>query len=355
MMPQRRSVACIVLAVSASCWRSAAAFASANASAPVGWPGATEAMSNAAWNNSEHKQPEKFASWPMGNAFGACPSSAKVLRDYKAGWPGQCLGLDVENQTVAQCATSCLQTSTCSVWQYVNLPGAEGGCFQGSDTTHCRQRDDGNLVPLLGAQRIQHGDVTVLKIMTSWWVKDLRNLGVWSVGNASQDAEYCRANCYSDIHCQYWQYGKDGCWLESKSNPAAAPLTIAGACGPDACTEATSIIQAEYILHSCPTSGFVEEDDTTGTLNPPHAIFNIMAGAVGLVALALAVVLVVFCLCCKPGERKPRGVKKTRTIKVAAKQETAAPAVADMQLPLTYAPAAYQPAVYQQVPQQWGQ
>lgn len=284
------------------------------------------------------EQPAHMAAWPKnGNKPGPC-WKVTVKRDHAAGWPGQCLDLtkytpsssDV-TVTAEVCQQQCVADPECSVWQFV-----DAGCFKGQGTK-CYGRD-GSSVNVTGAQRFQRGDVTVLKNMKDTWVFGLKNLGTFSAGDAAIGADRCRDWCYSDLNCEYWQYGKDGCWVETVGNLASNPL-IAGtsfsasegavsASVTGSGNEARTIDKAEYIQHTCPPAP--NGDNTpriqTGQIAAtpaPAADGGNTALYVGLAFLGLlALAIAMFC-CMGSQKRKSttRAVKKTRAVKAAPMPE----------------------------------
>jgi len=92
-----------------------------------------------------------------------------------------------------------------------------------------------------------------MKRLNGLEVKGLRNVGVWDDGDVGAEVDHCKKYCYSDILCQYWQYGEGGCWVEDPRNsrPIQYPLTIQG--GASQVSEfAKTVVDGEFIQHLCP-------------------------------------------------------------------------------------------------------
>eukprot|EP00929_Paragymnodinium_shiwhaense_P054670 TRINITY_DN27411_c0_g1_i3.p1 TRINITY_DN27411_c0_g1~~TRINITY_DN27411_c0_g1_i3.p1 ORF type:complete len:480 (-),score=105.59 TRINITY_DN27411_c0_g1_i3:93-1532(-) len=185
------------------------------------WPGATAAESNAAWPAG--RQPH--------------------------GWLGQCSDLQHKNGlNMHQCKTQCTNNPECSVWQYI----PDSGCWSGRTTEFCDRGADRVPVQLQGAQRIQHGQVRKLKDLKGWEVSDLRPLGFYATGATPEGLDHCRSYCYSDLNCEYWIYGKDGCWVHDPSYERVQyPLTTSGGATMQG-EFALSVVDGEYIQHYCP-------------------------------------------------------------------------------------------------------
>eukprot|EP00439_Symbiodinium_sp_Y106_P029202 s5189_g3.t1 len=210
------------------------------------WPAQTQEESNQAWPTGH--QPASLAAWSV--KHGMCWQS-KVLRDMEHGWPGQCVGLLlVQATTLTTCRNSCLNDPRCSVWQF-NPGQMNGGCWQGQGH-HCESRNGYNTVQFSGGQRIQHGSIRVMKQMSGIEVHGLRPIGKLDSDDQSTNIERCRNVCYSDILCQYWQYGEDGCRVEDPTYSSVQyPLTLEG--GASKTSEyARRILAGEYIQHLCP-------------------------------------------------------------------------------------------------------
>jgi len=179
--------------------------------------------------------------WPKVNGEPAPCWKHSVLEDMANGWPGQCVGLQQSANSQTQCETACSNAPNCAVWQYTST-----GCFSGEALQACNQ----GLLQLSGAQRIQHGDVRVLKDLRGWQVTGLKNIGSMLDGPHT-----CRKICYSDLNCEYWLYATmSGCWVQDPvSGKVQYPLTT----GPGGASQlgalAQSVLAGEYIQHICPS------------------------------------------------------------------------------------------------------
>ncbi|CAE7672445.1 ILV2 [Symbiodinium sp. CCMP2456] len=213
------------------------------------WPAQTQEESNEAWPTGH--QPASLAAWSVKHGKLSMCWQSKVLRDVEHGWPGQCVGLlFVQATTLTTCRNSCLNDPRCSVWQF-NPGQMNGGCWQGQGH-HCESRNGYNPVQFSGGQRIQHGSIRVMKQMSGIEVHGLRPIGKLYSDDQSTNIERCRNVCYSDILCQYWQYGEDGCRVEDPTYSSVQyPLTLEG--GASKTSEyARRILAGEYIQHLCP-------------------------------------------------------------------------------------------------------
>lgn len=217
-----------------------------------GWPGATSEESNAAWPGGV--QPSSLVAWPQTvDEMPARCWNTTVIEDTRNGWPGQCIGLSRVDWTnnVTQCEQACRDESLCSVWQYNN----QTHCWTGRGR-ECDFRDANDDVVVERAQRLQHGLVRVLKNMQGWHVDVLRPLGIWHTGGVDEGVAHCRNWCYSDIRCQYWQYGSDGCWVEDPDyylwRSVGYPLTTARGGATSESDWAKTMVAGEYIQHICP-------------------------------------------------------------------------------------------------------
>lgn len=149
---------------------------------------------------------------------------------------------------------------------------------------------------------------------------------------------FCRNWCYSNIDCQYWQYSKEGCFVEDNLFRAEYPLTV-----PSGATYVTNneFQLGEYIQHYCPP-------DTTPTspplTTPAPPVFWTTAMLVGSAVAALAVLLIVclVCNCMRNKMPKKRGVRKTRAlVKVEPPADTSRQQeVAPLLPPLVFSPLA---------------
>jgi hypothetical protein len=172
-----------------------------------------------------------------------------VLQDVSLGWPGACRGLSRTSAINAlDCHESCAQDPLCSVWKY-NLMTQ---CSQGVGE-RCGDVGGEDLLTM-GSQRLLHGEVEVLMDLRGWEIRGLREIGdtAWGSGNGTLGLENCRAWCYSNLHCQFWQYGNKGCFAEDRGKSVTYPLT-ASQDGPARynTTVARSMLAGEFIQHTC--------------------------------------------------------------------------------------------------------
>eukprot|EP00747_Dinoflagellata_sp_TGD_P165549 gnl/TRDRNA2_/TRDRNA2_186953_c0_seq1.p1 gnl/TRDRNA2_/TRDRNA2_186953_c0~~gnl/TRDRNA2_/TRDRNA2_186953_c0_seq1.p1 ORF type:complete len:402 (-),score=51.14 gnl/TRDRNA2_/TRDRNA2_186953_c0_seq1:135-1217(-) len=232
------------------------------------FPAATAEASNKAWPRG--RQPESLEAWPRRNDGTLLPCwKIAVLRDDHASWPGRCLSLAKTN-VVSQdtCRETCERDVNCPVWQF----SSKNECWQG-DGNRC---EEGSL-SVLGAQRLQHGDVTVLKDMSHLEVINLFKLAP-AASDPAQGAASCRNFCYSDIRCEYWQYGSNGCYVDAgwwSHKTVAYPLTSAGASATS--KFAATVTAGEYIQHSCP--GNPSQSAGAQTVNINQVVVTNEAGA----------------------------------------------------------------------------
>lgn len=298
----------------------------------AGWPGITPQASNAAWPSG--MQLPSLAAWPMRDKNPLPCWKVEVLRDSQSGWPGFCRDLTpvaLTPPSEAACEESCRSNSLCGVFQYMS----DGSCLQGPG----KECDGpGPVVP--GQPTI----VRLLRNMRGWEVLGLRPLGNFPA-NLSDGANRCRAFCYSNLKCQYWQYAPEGgCYVEdpvvnqgmisqvaqeaeqelgltSKTTfTAQYPLTT-----PIGATQASpfaqSSIAGEYIQHLCPAHPSPVAPVAVTDANPvtnaePWYRSKVLEYAIaGLVALCcLAVLARGFCL----SRSRP---KKSRSISMNSDEE----------------------------------
>lgn len=226
-----------------------------------GFPGHTPAQSNQAWPHGH--QPRNLECWSkgVGNSLRACWYT-KILFDTERGWPGKCEGLVEVDTGGVSCRESCVRNPKCAVWQET-WPG--NVCMQGRGRD-CAGLRSGSRANIRSAQRLQHGDVRVLKPLKGMEVRGLRpdfNEKYFKIRREAEEA--CRNLCYSDIQCTYWVYSTaEGCFVEDPPmHTVPYPLT-----SKDINTQsdfARSVVAGEYILHRCP------ENDGTFTSEDEHA------------------------------------------------------------------------------------
>jgi len=305
----------------------------ANVTPDETWPGEDSIISNHAWTG--HVQPTAFSAWPRNSLTGAplpCQNYT-VLHSFPS-WPGKCLGLsqkdsfnDVPVKDQEACMASCLQNMNCSVWQFND----DNKCWQG-DGDSCWMRNDeswsvmlfGKSITVVGAQRLQHGEVRVLKNMDRIWLTGLRNLARQHDPDDVVGIQRCKAWCYSNNKCQYWQYNDNGCWVEDPYNGYKAPYPLTtGGSSPAAIDnpqyndrgftykgEGASLKAGEYIQHLC------------GNPTLPPIVASSLPSTMVLALLALVAIVAgtggVWWYRHRKATRaveKTRGVKKTRAVK----------------------------------------
>lgn len=196
------------------------------------------------WPNG--RQPEALESWKRDAAREPVPCwKTRVLEDLAGGWPGQCTGLvqDPASTDDAKCQAACMKSSICSVWEFI----PESGCWIGRAPGFCLQTQPP--LHVAAAQRLQHGDIRVVKDLTGYQIANLVNIGSLNVDGP----EHCQRVCYSDLACEYWLYGPQGCWVQDPATSAVQyPLTLSlGGATVDSAF-AASVVAGEYIQHVCP-------------------------------------------------------------------------------------------------------
>ena len=94
-------------------------------------------------------------------------------------------------------------------------------------------------------------------------VKNLFHLG--GIEETASDAlsiEQCKAWCYSNIVCQYWQFSQvEGCFVDApmlSKRTVPYPLTTASLLENG---DSSNIIAGEYIHHYCPNRTMADVDD----------------------------------------------------------------------------------------------
>lgn len=274
------------------------------------FPGATAAESNAAWPSGS--QPKRLQAWPqtgMGTANRTLMPCWKttVLHDTLNDWPGLCMALQhaPDFPTEEECKRFCWDDARCPVWQYNNQT-SPGQCWVGFGYRCALRRGHGDTISVQRAQRLMHGDVRVLKNFSGWKINGLYQIGSYAAGGDALSVQRCKAWCYSDIGCEYWQYStSEGCFVdtplwstnqgEDPENQVKWPLTTDGGVTPDAAFE-----YGEYIQHYCPPYNVPapqDDDVATHVTTPVHHDGGIMSSPWVWAMLALVSVLgVLFCL-----------------------------------------------------------
>jgi len=243
------------------------------------WPGANVTASNGAWVAG--KQPTSLEVWLPKTADGnpAPCWKATALSDVAAGWPGKCneMSLNADFGDEAACRSRCITDIFCSTWLW-----SISGCYQGKGV-NCY--GGGGVFNASAGQRVQHGDVIVLKDMSAYDVQNLKNIGIFSSVPAKVGAQRCKFYCYSDIRCQYWQYGDAGCSVEDPDYATVQyPLTTTGGA-----VASSTIFAGEFLQRVCPK---VEVPAMVGGTS----YFLIIGAGV----CALLGILVALCICLRP-------------------------------------------------------
>eukprot|EP00929_Paragymnodinium_shiwhaense_P065872 TRINITY_DN329_c0_g3_i1.p1 TRINITY_DN329_c0_g3~~TRINITY_DN329_c0_g3_i1.p1 ORF type:complete len:501 (+),score=78.66 TRINITY_DN329_c0_g3_i1:74-1576(+) len=237
----------------------------------AGFPGATPDETEKLFPS--HRQPTKLECWPRNaqeGLYDSCPTKT-VLEDSKFGWPAMCMNLMARSGPHKQastpaipqdetCESECTKNPECSMWVVVN--DTANSCWQGLGN-NCYQRE--GFAGVLRAQRILHGKVRVLASLAGVQIWGLRKAfdSNYFLKQEPDAVHACRNHCYSNIHCQYWQYSSvTGCWTEEpnagdSSDAVAYPLTREVATANS--HMAKFIIAGEYIQHICPGAHHIPE------------------------------------------------------------------------------------------------
>jgi len=127
------------------------------------------------------------------------------------------------------------------------------------------------------AQRLLHGTVYVVRELVGVKVRNLFQLEADASGVSALRIEQCKAWCYSNIACQYWQFSQtEGCLVDApmlSKTFVPYPLTTAGL--SSGTSEAHNIIAGEYIHHYCPNRTTADVDDdafTAGRSRPANLV-----------------------------------------------------------------------------------
>ncbi|CAK0871237.1 unnamed protein product, partial [Prorocentrum cordatum] len=265
------------------------------------FPGPDSAATDRSWPSGQ--QPKRLAAWPQtwdGNGTRKLERCWKVtvLQDEKLGWPGACLKLfgppytsKVTSEELCQ-DKICMYDARCAVWQFVNQT-TPGQCWVGYGED-CIWRDgEADKISVQGAQRLMHGEVRVLKNLTGWKINNLYNIPMHHEGNVDVSILRCKAWCYSSIHCEYWQYGPGGCWVDAPLFTTARgtdpdkrvqyPMTTNGGCNNHT-PEAAAMMWGEYIQHYCPPQEApqAEEDEPKLTLGAAAVAQPAQDGVLGM-------------------------------------------------------------------------
>lgn len=203
--------------------------------------------------------------------------------------------------TASQCAHACKDDIECSVWLWSEFAEEGKQCSKGGVAEDCgaRMRLEGSV-----GQRVQHGSVNVISEN-----KGVQTLGLAHYGlrqqNHTPDALFlvkrCSDVCHSSYHCTVWQYGEDGCWVETPSNRPNGTSNSS--------RWAQNMIAGQTIEHTC--SKFLGEE----SLSFPWALYSglIAVGAVILLGCLVFVGILVLAMKYQP---TPRHEKDKRGMKV---------------------------------------
>lgn len=235
-----------------------------------------------------------------------------MLQDRKLGWPGACLklfGPPYTSKVTSEelCQKICMYDARCAVWQFVNQT-TPGQCWVGYGED-CIWRDgEADKISVQGAQRLMHGEVRVLKNLTGWKINNLYNIPMHHEGNVDVSILRCKAWCYSSIHCEYWQYGPGGCWVDAPLFTTARgtdpdkrvqyPMTTNGGCNNHT-PEAAAMMWGEYIQHYCPPQEApqAEEDEPKLTLGAAAVAQPAQDGVLGMPTWVMVAILLGLAAC----------------------------------------------------------
>merc|ERR1711865_274501 len=104
---------------------------------------------------------------------------------------------------VYACASSCTEDPACAVWTVTQ----DHVCWHGSMGSSCHSRDNEVEPSPLAGQRMQHGNVRVLRTLLSMQVYGLQHEQTVESWTTEESIAHCQRLCYSSIDCHYWQYG----------------------------------------------------------------------------------------------------------------------------------------------------
>mmetsp|Transcript_136141 Transcript_136141/g.435488 ORF Transcript_136141/g.435488 Transcript_136141/m.435488 type:complete len:1005 (-) Transcript_136141:205-3219(-) len=276
------------------------AFAAASAASPTPapaaqqpvavWPATTVAGSHAAWPQGH--QPKAAENWPLKeNGLPDGCWKTTVLQDMHLGWPCKCRDLTrTSSMNALECHETCTRNPMCSVWQYNYMTQ----CWQG--VGHICGSDEWKGSDLLstGAQRVQHGDVYVLKNMRGWEIKGLGEVGdtTWGSSNHTEGIVNCRAWCYSNLRCQFWSYTPGKCFAEDPGGhrKAIAYPLVNGVNAFANSDLAHTVLAGEFISHRCPPeparAAVQKALVTDGHMGPAEIFLDLVVGVLLLWAFA---------------------------------------------------------------------
>jgi len=291
--------------------------------APTGvWPGADAAASNAAFGGH---QPFNLMCWPKNSDLALMQCGETVVQTTDNDWPGTCNNLNASPTTgdgavttVDDCRTACVNNPFCSVWMWATPSttaddASTNACYTGVGNQCWTSAGDGGAIgTITKAERMQHGQVNVLKDdLTDRVLVNLQQQfgedvqvtnasGVLVGMSEAEQKENCRLICHSNIECTFWQSfysdgtGTDlGCWTEAPGVDAVGgntdlgqyvpyPTTLqteaeGGAFRPDD-GDTSRLTGGQYIQHFCP--------EPTLPTRPPATTTTTTTTVVELPALA---------------------------------------------------------------------
>lgn len=287
------------------------------------FPGANVRESHAAWVSGF--QPTPLSCWPTSLTPQACENPSTLFDMWQdESWGGECAD-DMENKNavdMADCQKQCKENPNCAVWQY-SSGQSRGVCKHGEVGFKCqvRNKDSG----LLGAQRILHGRVRVLKKMTTYRVPNLKLVFENTYYSDQQVAiRDCQYTCYSSIWCQYWQYiPAKGCYVEvprggGSNTNAAAPYPLYTAYQG---VVVDTIADGEFVQHWCltprdatPARGMNYQQHQNGRpVVPGKGVSSAGASVVGALLMCCSG-SIMFCYWLRHKKKEPKKKAKTRAL-----------------------------------------
>eukprot|EP00747_Dinoflagellata_sp_TGD_P017306 gnl/TRDRNA2_/TRDRNA2_125743_c0_seq1.p1 gnl/TRDRNA2_/TRDRNA2_125743_c0~~gnl/TRDRNA2_/TRDRNA2_125743_c0_seq1.p1 ORF type:complete len:459 (-),score=64.43 gnl/TRDRNA2_/TRDRNA2_125743_c0_seq1:142-1518(-) len=309
---------------------------------PGRFPGKTVEDSNDAFPSG--KQPENLEAWPRDPTTGrpgAC-WDVRELEDTADGWHGNCQGLTEAThlKTEVACKAACINEPMCPVWQF-----GSNGCWLGSGYD-CERVMTGEHYVHGSSQRLIHGAVNVLldlkkpgdgvepvqitkltsqpvNTISKYEIKaDAANPGGVdkATGSHTQDdpvAKFpslaeatirCKYECYSDIRCEYWMFGKDGsCWID-RAGDVEYPLTTQGDATRGDAYAKDDMVAGEYVQHYCPPKPTPAPVGEKKPREGPKVLYIVL----GILAALLVIVPLAWILSvryCKPKKGAVRALR----------------------------------------------
>ncbi|CAL1139961.1 unnamed protein product [Cladocopium goreaui] len=240
------------------------------------WPLDTAAASNLSWPLGH--QPGRLETWGHRGEVPIPCWKTTVLHDSRLGWAGRCENLFQLDKldSPGLCQKACVEDPRCPVWQFRT---DSRSCWVGFGI-HCDSPSAGSLMGVgrapVDAQRLLHGTVYVVRQLVGVKVQNLFPMGQPGASQASDafSIERCKAWCYSNIACQYWQFSQtEGCLVDApmlSKTLVPYPLTTSAlSSGADA----HNIIAGEYIHHYCPNRTTADVEDAPSVFT--HAPANL--------------------------------------------------------------------------------